>query len=147
MESITILGTVASILLGGGILTFIQFLISRSDTRAEKNSDVLKAISALDKKVDERFTTLDKKIERVDSKAEEYNAVNCRVRILRFEDELQANQRHSKDAWDQVMSGDIDTYENYCSQHPEFKNNITISTIEHIKHGYNDRLEKHDWSY
>jgi hypothetical protein len=42
---------------------------------------------------------------------------------------------------------DIDYYENYCQAHPKFKNNQTVATVEHIKHGYSERLEKRDWSY
>jgi hypothetical protein len=56
--------------------------------------------------------------------------------------------RHSKDAWDQVMS-DIDYYKKYTEpgKHPDFKNGQTEATIEHIEHGYRERLEKRDFTY
>jgi hypothetical protein len=43
---------------------------------------------------------------------------------------------------------DVDFYEKYTEpgKHPDFKNGQTAATIEHIKHGYGERLEKHDWS-
>lgn len=131
---------------GGSFLAFLEFLIKRHDNKNDKMAEVNEAIQSLSKDMKERFDTLDKKIDTVDAKADEYNAVSCRVRILRFEDELQAKQKHSKDSWDQVMS-DIDSYEHYCDATPNFKNSQTVATIEHIRHGYMERLEKHDWSY
>lgn len=141
-----ILTSTVSILIGGGLFSLIQFLIARYDTKHDRLNEVVESIDALSTKMDDRFNILDEKIDTVKAKADENNTVNCRVRILRFEDELQAKQKHSKDSWDQVMS-DIDVYENYCDAHPKFKNNQTVATITHIKHGYNERLEKRDWTY
>lgn len=141
-----ILTSTLSILIGGGLFSLIQFLIARYDTKHDRLNEVVESIGALSTKMDDRFNILDEKIDTVKAKADENNTVNCRVRILRFEDELQAKQKHSKDSWDQVMS-DIDVYENYCDTHPNFKNNQTVATITHIKHGYNERLEKRDWTY
>ena len=133
MNTATALSTIASILLGGGILTFIQFLISRHDNRKDKNSEVMKAINVLDQKVD-----------TMSEKGDERNAVSMRVRILRFRDEMLLDQGHTHDSFQQVLS-DIDEYEKYCIQHPEFKNNQTVATIKHIKENYLERLEKHDF--
>ena len=143
-----ILMTIISILVGGGILAFIQFLITRHDSKHDKVEEVNKSIRALSEDMKERFDVLDSKIDAVESKTDEYYAVSCRVRILRFEDELQSDIRHSKDAWDQVMS-DVDFYEKYTEpgKHPDFKNGQTAATIEHIKHGYSERLEKRDFTY
>ena len=138
--------TLIGVLLGGGVLAFIQFLITRHDSKHDKVEAVNKSIQALSEDVKERFDVLDRKIDTVDAKGDERFAVSSRVRILRFEDELQEKRKHSKDSWDQAMS-DIDYYENYCQAHPKFKNNQTVATVEHIKHGYRERLEKHDWSY
>ena len=141
-----ILTTIISILVGGGILAFIQFLITRHDSKHDKVEEVNKSVKELSEDVKERFDTLDLKIDKVDAKSDERFAISSRVRILRYEDELQEKRKHSKDSWDQVMS-DIDYYEEYCAAHPKFKNIQTAATVEHIKHGYRERLEKHDWSY
>ena len=138
--------TILGVVLGGGILAFIQFLITRHDNKHDKVAEVNKSIQALSKDVKERFDVLDRKIDMVNAKGDERFAVSSRVRILRFEDELQEERKHSKDSWDQAMS-DIDYYETYCNSHPEFRNNQTVATVEHIKHGYNERLTKRDWSY
>ena len=138
--------TLVGVLLGGGVLAFVQFLIQRNDSKHDKMEEVNKSIRALSENAKERFDVLDRKIDTVNAKGDERFAVSSRVRILRFEDELQEKRKHSKDSWDQAMS-DIDYYENYCQAHPKFKNNQTVATVEHIKNGYMERLEKHDWSY
>ncbi|MBR2259748.1 MAG: hypothetical protein IJ899_20895 [Blautia sp.] len=128
-----ILQTIFGGLLGGGLIGLIEFLIRRKDEKEDKNSEILKAIESLERKVD-----------CVEYKIDENDTVSKRVRILRFEDELQEGRRHSKDAWDQVMS-DITGYCNFCSRNPGFKNDQTEATISHIRHGYEARLEKHDF--
>lgn len=132
------------VLIGGGILTFVEFMIKRHDDKKSRKSGVLKAISDLDKKVDERFDTLNAKIDEVDAKVDERSAVSARVRILRFADEMGEGRKHSKDSYDQALS-DIDFYEQYCKSHPTFRNNQTIATVEYIKGNYAERLEKHDF--
>lgn len=123
----------ASILLGGGMLAFMQFLITRHDNKHDKLKGVYEAIEGLSKQ-----------IKQVSDKADERNAVNSRVRILRFADEMMEGKRHSKDSWDQVMS-DITDYEKYCEVHPDFRNGQTAATVEYLKKNYIERLEKHDF--
>ena len=120
-------------LIGGGIVGFIQFLIQRHDKRHDTLNLILEKIEKLER---------DNKIQ--DAKNDERHAVSMRVRILRFRDEMLAGNDHSHDSFRQVLS-DIDEYEKYCEKHPEFKNNQTITTIEHIKHTYQLRLEKNDF--
>lgn len=126
--------TFIGILLGGSFLAFLQFLITRHDNKHDKFKEIMQAIAELEKKVDS-----------LDEKGEKREAVNKRVRILRFEDELQEDRRHSKDSFDQVMS-DITDYDYYCQKHPDFRNNQTSATVAHITKVYTERLEKHDWT-
>lgn len=132
--------TILIALIGGGAVGFIEFLIRRHDEKKNSNSEVLKAISALGDKI----AQLDKKIDNVEAKGDERNAVSSRVRILRFMDEIMEGRKHSKDSFDQVLH-DIDEYEDYCGEHPDFKNNQTVSTVSYIKRNYDERLEKHDF--
>lgn len=118
---------------GGAFLTFLQFLINRSDKKKDKDSEIL-----------QRLDRIDKKIESLEAKGDERAAVSARVRILKFNDELQEGRRHSKDSYDQCMS-DITMYEQYCGGHPDFKNGQTIATVSYIKQNYAERLEKHDF--
>ena len=99
-----------------------------------------KMTGELSKKID----ALEKKIDSLEAKEDRRDAVNKRVRILRFEDELQSDARHSKDSFDQVLS-DITDYDQYCAGNPEFRNNQTSATVEHIKKVYSERLERRDF--
>lgn len=94
----------------------------------------------------DKIDALSDKVGKLEAKEDERDAVNKRVRILRFEDELQRGQRHTKDSFDQALS-DITDYESYCApgKHPEFRNNQTTATVEHIKKVYAERLERHDF--
>lgn len=132
-----ILGAVITFILGGGFLSFLQFLIERRDKRKEEIKELKKQFADMEKRITE-------KIDSIEAKADERNAVNARVRILRFADETMDGRRHSKDSYDQVMH-DIDDYEEYCEGHPDFRNNQTVSTVSYIKKIYAERLEKHDF--
>lgn len=147
--------TLISVLIGGGILGFIEFLLKRKYEKEDKHDTVIEAIKELDEKVDEKFSALDrqsmerfnelnKKIDEVERKGDERAAVSARVRILRFADEMMDDRKHSKDSWDQAMS-DCDNYEKYCETHPEFRNNMTSATVAFLKDGYQTRLQKHDF--
>ena len=127
------LQTILVALIGGGVVGFIEFLIRRHDAKQDKNSEILIAISRLSTKIDS-----------VESKADERAAVDARIRILRFRDEMLEGRNHSHDSFQQVLN-DIDEYENYCVSHPHFKNNQTVSTVQHIKRNYEERLERHDF--
>ena len=65
----------------------------------------------------------------------ENKATTCRYRILRFNDEILHDLRHSKEHFDQVLE-DITRYETYCHEHPEYKNNKAVLAIENIKRVY-----------
>ena len=125
--------TFLGIILGGSFLAFLEFLIQRYDKKHDRFKTIEESIKALAEKV-----------VQIDEKADRREAVSCRVRILRFEDELQRDQRHTKDSFDQVMS-DITDYNQYCTDHPKFRNDQTVQTVEHIRRVYADRLEHHDF--
>ena len=132
--------TILIALIGGGMVGFLQFLIQRHDSKSDKNKEVLQAIERLDWKLQ----ALEKTIASVDEKGDERYAISTRIRILRFEDELQEGRLHSKDSWDCVIA-DCDSYDNYCEKNKDFRNGMTEATVRHIRHGYDERLEKGDW--
>lgn len=128
-----VLQTLVGGLIGGGLIGFIEFLIRRRDERNDRSADILR-----------RLDGIDRRIKELDEKGDEREAVNSRIRILRFMDELRSGRLHSKDSYDQCMT-DITDYEHYCNTHKDFKNNQTELTIEHIRHNYAERLEKNDF--
>lgn len=87
---------------------------------------------------------LDEKIDKLDNELSERGAIACRVRILKFMDEILEGWNHSFDSYTQVLQ-DITNYINYCDLHPKFKNHQTEATIEYIKNDYQEHLEKNDF--
>ena len=75
---------------------------------------------------------------------DERYAVDCRARILRFNDEILHGQKHTKEHFDQALS-DITTYNSYCDAHKDFKNQITVHATENILKTYDTCMEEHSF--
>ena len=112
---------------------FIQFLLQRKDNKDDCSKKILDMIQKLDEKID-----------KLDGELSERGAIACRVRILKFMDEILEGWNHSFDSYTQVMQ-DITNYINYCDLHPRFKNHQTEATIEYINNDYQEHLEKNDF--
>lgn len=112
------------VLIGGGLLTFIQFLINRHDSKNDRTKDILKAVAD----TNTRLTALEK------SFAQD-KATQARTKILRFRDELYNNIDHSQEYFEQVLD-DIEAYNKYCSIHPEFRNGRTKIAAKYINDEY-----------
>ena len=123
--------TFFSVLLGGGILTFVQFLISRHDQKHDKTIGIIERIDALAEKVD-----------KIESSLDERDAVLARTHILRFKDEIYNNgaDSHSLEYYEQTLD-DIQTYDLFCANHPKFANGRTRAAADYIRSEY-DRLFK-----
>ena len=67
-----------------------------------------------------------------------------RTRILHFNNELLREIDHTKEEFIEALA-DIDEYEQYCKDHPNYKNNRAVHAVANIKRVYDDRLEKHDF--
>ena len=121
--------TIISVLIGGGILGFVQFLISRHDNKEDKEDSILSAIKDLSGRV-----------ERIENSLDERDAVLARTHILRFKDELYNGIHHSAEYFEQTLD-DIQTYDQFCKDHPKFANGRTKAAAEYIREEY-DRLFK-----
>ena len=105
---------------------FLQFLLERKDKKKDCSKKILEAIQKIDNKIDQR------------------TAIGCRIRILKFMDEIIEGWEHSKDSYNQIMR-DITDYLQYCNDHPQFLNHQTDATIERIKKDYEQRLATNDF--
>lgn len=124
--------TVISVLIGGGILGFVQFLISRHDGKEDKESSILSEIK-----------TLSVKVERIEKSLDERDAVLARTHILRFSDDIYNGIRHSKEYYDQTLD-DLKTYTKYCEKNPGFANGRTEKAGEYIQKEYDRLIEEHN---
>ena len=132
------------------ILSFIGREINADIIQAQK--EMSDRINTLDKKLEsiqqdmsDRIDALDEKIVNTDKKLDKNVAISARVRILRFGDELQEDKRLSKGRFDQALA-DINSYDEYCAKHSDFKNGVTEPTSSFIKEQYQERLRMHDFS-
>lgn len=65
-----------------------------------------------------------------------------RARILHFNNTLLRDIPHTKEEFVEVMA-EIDAYEAYCREHPEYPNNRARIAIETITETYKDCLKNH----
>ena len=138
MDIMDIAKTVLSLLIGGGLLAFIQFLITRHDNRHDKFKTVLDAIKGVRSEVDD----IRKEITALKDDANRRDATQARTHILRFRDELQNNMDHSGEYFDQILE-DAERYEKFCGSHPDFPNGRTEAAIEYIKDEHQRLLKEH----
>ena len=85
--------------------------------------------------LNELISNLDKKIDKLQCSSDQGMAYTWRYRILRFDDEIRHGEKHSKEHFDQIIE-DIDEYEDYCRDHPEFPNSKVVFAIRNIKNVY-----------
>lgn len=99
---------------------------------------------AINSEVLSEVNTMKAQVSSIEEELAEQRAIGCRVRILRFGDELLHDVRHTKEHFDQTLT-DITFYENYCDTHPDFENDMTVITTQHIKAVYSECLKSHSF--
>ena len=129
MDIFKILVTIGELVAGGSILAFIQFLINRHDKKHDRFAEIMETMQDIRKEVQE--------IKKDASKSE---AIRSRTSILRFQDELYNDIKHSREYFDQVLD-DIETYEKFCHENPDFQNGRTKAAAQYIREE-RDRLFK-----
>ena len=121
-----IITVIVAIIGSNALWGFLQFLLERKDKKKDCSKKILEAIQKIDDKIDQR------------------TAIGCRIRILKFMDEIIEGWEHSKDSYNQIMR-DITDYLQYCDDHPQFLNHQTDATIERLKKDYEQRLATNDF--
>lgn len=111
------------------------------------NHDISEQIKEVNQRIDDVESSIDevKRIQTDDeSKADEYRAITSRVRILKFNEELLRDVKHSKEMFDQVLE-DVTKYTHYCAEHPNFENDKAVLAINNVRKCYEKCLEQHDF--
>lgn len=93
-------------------------------------------------KIDQKLDTIGQKVDKLEAQQEEDKAIQARTHILRFADELYNGEQHSKEYFDDVLN-DIDKYEKYCEEHPDFLNSKTAISTQRIKETYERLMAEH----
>ena len=121
----SVLIALVTLLSATAVWDFVKFLINRKDDTKAQIVEVKKSINKLGDRIDEN------------------QAILARTHILRFDDELLNDIKHSKEYFSQTLQ-DIDVYEAFCMDHPNFKNSFATAAINHILKTYGELLEKHN---
>ena len=141
------------IITGGGIslfvlLTIIQIApvkinpwgaIAKAFGRAI-NAEVLKELAEMKATQKETREKLEAHIDMDDERMADVH----RTRILHFNNELLRDIDHTKEEFTEVLA-EIDAYEEYCREHPEYPNNRAVLAIKYIQEVYMERLKLHDF--
>ena len=130
---------------GGGVLLVLLTLVQISPIEFNPwsalakvvgraiNADVTRELSEIKEKLDGHVTMDDRR-----------NADGHRTRILHFNNELLRDIDHTKEEFTEVIR-EIDAYEKYCKEHPDYPNNRAVMAIENIRDVYKERLKRHDF--
>lgn len=105
------------------------------------NADVLTELDELKKEQEGTRTKLEDHIKT----DEENRADERRANILRFNNELVRGIPHTREEFLEILA-DIDVYERFCREHPDYKNNRAVHAIANIGRVYDERLKKHDFA-
>lgn len=136
---------IQDILTGGGVVFVLLTIIQITPIKLDPWSAIARIIGrAINGEVMTKVDKLSHDLQEMKATEEERDAVNARIRILQFGDELCMNVRHTRERFNQILA-DIDMYENYCDTHPTFENNQSVMTIQNIKDVYHDCMKKHDF--
>ena len=151
-EILAALGIKGVVSWGAGILLVLSMLVEVSKIKINPwsalakwlgraiNADVLAELAEIKQKQAETQEDLDKHVVRDDRR----NADGHRTRILHFNNELLRSIDHTKEEFIEVLA-EIDAYERYCEEHPEYPNNRAVLAIENIREVYKERMKKHDF--
>ena len=103
---------------------------------------------AINGEVLEKVNQLEMDVSKLRDEEDERNAKAARIRILHFGDELlhSPEKRHSKEHFDEILQS-ITEYNQYCSDHPNFKNHMTEATTKHVLNVYDKCLEEHTFLF
>jgi len=120
-----------------GVFGLITLFINRFWAKRDEKRGKLKAIL-------DRIDEMDGKLTAHIAADDERNAVQCRTRILRFADELinEPNHLHTQGNFEQTLQ-DITVYDQYCAEHPKFRNELTLRSAEIIRKVYDECAREH----
>lgn len=130
---------------GGGLLVLALTVIQIAPVRVTPWSAIAKAIGrAINAEVlaelERTRIKLDNHIKTDDERAADMH----RARILRFNQELIRQIPHTREEFIEVLT-EIDRYQRFCREHPDYPNSRAVHAIANIGRVYDERLQKHDF--
>lgn len=115
-----------------------SWLIQRVGREAGK--ELYEKLDSLEAKVED----LDERVRSHEDQRDEQEAIGRRRRILRFADECRKNEKHSLEHFNEILD-DISAYKTYCEEHPKFKNDKCVISVEFVEKAYKHCVETDDF--
>ena len=112
----------------GIVVTVIPTIIAN---RKKTQESIKQTTEAMEKRIDKLQTSYDAHVRDYEAA----KASSQRYRILRFYDEVCEGRKHSESHFEDILD-DIDSYERYCDQHKEYKNNRGHVAMQYIRDTY-----------
>ena len=112
----------------GIVVTVIPTIIAN---RKKTQESIKHTTEAMEKCIDKLQTSYDAHVRDYEAA----KASSQRYRILRFYDEVCEGRKHSESHFEDILD-DIDSYERYCEQHSEYKNNRGHVAMQYIRDTY-----------
>lgn len=130
---------------GGGIILVLLTLIQISPVKVNPWNTIARWIGkAINGEVLDKLETVEKRMNEHIKADDERDADMHRARILQFNTELLRDIKHTEEDFTEILYN-IDCYERYCREHPDYQNNRAVHAIANIGRVYDERLEKHDF--
>ena len=130
---------------GGGVLVVLLTLVQIAPVKVNPWSAIAKAVGrAVNADVAKELCEIKKKLDDHVTMDDRRTADGHRTRILHFNNELLRSIDHTEEEFNEALA-EIDAYEEYCEEHPEYPNNRAVLAIENIRSNYKERLQKHDF--
>lgn len=130
---------------GSGLLIALITLVQLAPVKINPWSSLAKVVkTALYADISKRLNGIEAKLDTHITMDDRRTADGHRARILHFNNELLRNIGHTREEFFEVLT-EIDAYEDYCRDHPEYPNNRAVLAIENIQEVYKDRQKKHDF--
>lgn len=127
------------ILLGGGLgAVALLTLIQIAPVKVDPWSAIAKALGrAINGEVLKEVTD-------TKSQLEKHILADSRSKILGFNRELLQHQKHTREDFIEIL-GVIDSYEDYCKNHPDYKNSRCVHAVANIERVYDQLLVTGDF--
>ena len=130
---------------GGGLLAAVMTLLQIAPIKLNPWSWMAKAIGrAINGEVLAKLGQVEERLDKHITMDDRRTADGHRARILHFNNELLRDIDHTKEEFSEVLA-EIDAYELYCREHPEYPNNRAVLAIKNIQEVYMERLKRHDF--
>lgn len=130
---------------GGGLLVLALTVIQVAPVKINPWSAIAKAIGrAINAEVLAELERTRIKLDNHIKTDDEWAADMHRARILRFNQELIRQIPHTREEFIEVLT-EIDRYQRFCREHPDYPNSRAVHAIANIGRVYDERLQKHDF--